>query len=466
MEEEMKRAKFFGFLLLGLILAVSPIFAGGDQQSGGAAQQTGGGAQQSGGSAAAAAAVDVNPDGTVNNPEAVAVDTNKLVFWSLFSGGDGAWMDRIIADYNKTNPAKQVQSIMLVWGDYYMKLGTAVAARKGPDIGVSHVSRLPELVEQGMIISIDDQAAKAGIKWSDYPPALINSITFNGKKYAIPLDTHAEVQYSNIDILNAAGVQNNKGQITVANWNELKAILDKIKPVLKPGQTALSLTNTGDDPYRIWWAVYFQMGGTALTNTAGNQVTVDRAIAIRAADFVKSLWTDGYILPGITDHGQIFRAGDAALLWTGTWNTGANSEVKGLNFGAQAFPRLYGTNDACWADAHVFVIPTKQARNANDTQASVAFAYWAGTTGAPTWAQSGQIPSYNPVLTSPAFTALPYRADYAKAASTAVLPSQHVKFGAMKDAIIRNLDTIWTGQATTAAAIDKALSDLASAIKN
>ena len=36
---------------------------------------------------------DINEDGTVNNPEAVKVDENKLVFWSLFSGGDGEYMD-------------------------------------------------------------------------------------------------------------------------------------------------------------------------------------------------------------------------------------------------------------------------------------------------------------------------------------------------------------------------------------
>ena len=41
---------------------------------------------------------DVNEAGTVNNPEAVAVDANKLVLWSLFSGGDGSYMDKIIAD--------------------------------------------------------------------------------------------------------------------------------------------------------------------------------------------------------------------------------------------------------------------------------------------------------------------------------------------------------------------------------
>ena len=447
----MKGTKFLIFLLLGLILAVSPIFAAGGQQQG-ASTGTG-------------EAVSINEDGTVNNPEAVAVDPNKLVFWSLFSGGDGAWMDKIIADFNNTQPSKQVQSIMLVWGDYYIKLGTAVAARRGPDIGVSHVSRLPELVEQGMVVSIDDQAARAGVKWSDYPPAMVESITFNGKKYAIPLDTHAEIMFSNIDILNAAGVPHNNGQLSVGNWNEFKAILDRIKPTLKPDQTTISLTNTGDDPYRIWWAVYFQMGGTPLVNAAGNQVTLDRSIAIRAADFVKSFWTDGYILPGITNHGQIFRAGNAAFVWCGTWETGVNTEVRNLKFGAQAFPRLFGTNDACWADAHVYVIPTKQSRNANDTQAAVNFAYWGGTSGAATWAQSGQIPSYVPALSSSAFTSLPYRADYAGAAGTAVLPPQHVNFGMMKDAIIRNLDTIWTDMATSTAAIDTILSDLNSAVR-
>ena len=91
-------------------------------------------------SAAAEERKNVNDDGTVNNPEQVAVDANKLVMWSLFSGGDGSFMTKMIEEYNGTNPTKQVQSIMLVWADYYTKLQTAVAAGKGPDMGISHAS--------------------------------------------------------------------------------------------------------------------------------------------------------------------------------------------------------------------------------------------------------------------------------------------------------------------------------------
>ncbi|WP_169312640.1 ABC transporter substrate-binding protein [Leadbettera azotonutricia] len=453
----MKSAKTMTILLLGLILAASPLFAAGGQQGGAAP------APASGGSTAA---VSVNEDGTVNNPEDVKVDPNKLVFWSLFSGGDGAWMDKIIADYNQTGPSKQVQSVMLVWADYYIKFGTAVAARKGPDIGVSHVSRLPELVEQGMVVPVDAYAQKAGVNWNDFAPAMVEGVTFNGKKYAIPLDTHAEIMYVNTDILTAAGVALTNGQIRVNNAAEFKAVLDKVKSTLKAGQTVISLPQSGDEPYRIWWATYFQMGGTPLVNAAGTQVTLNRDIAIRAAEYVKSFFTDGYVLPGISDGGQMFQNGLSAITWNGTWMTGVFSETSGLHFAAQPYPRVFGTNDACWADAHVFVIPTKQARNEANTQAAVDFTAWAVTKGGPTWAGSGQIPSNIPVQSSPAFTALPYRADYARAATTAVLPSKNVHFGAFKDSMITNLDLVWGGQATPAVAIQNITDAITQAIRN
>ena len=147
------------------------------------------------------AVVDINDDGTVNNPEAVAVDKDKLVFWSLFSGGDGGFMDEIVSEYNKTNPPKQVQSIMLVWADYYTKLMTAVAAGKGPDIGVAHISKLPELVEQGVIVNIDEYATSVGTNWNAFTPAMNEGVMFDGKYYAMPLDTHAEIMYFNRDLL-------------------------------------------------------------------------------------------------------------------------------------------------------------------------------------------------------------------------------------------------------------------------
>jgi multiple sugar transport system substrate-binding protein len=272
--------------------------------------------------------------------------------------------------------------------------------------------------------------------------------------------------FFNKEWLDKAGVAlNANGQLTIAGTTEFTAILKKLKAVAGDGQTALSLPQTGDDPYRVWWATYFQMGGAPLVNAAGDKITLDEATAVKAADYLKSLWKDGYILKGIVDHQKLFQGGNAGLVFTGTWATGAFEQTQDLQFGAQEFPSLFNNSDACWADAHTFIIPVKKSRSEADTQAAVNFIYWASTKGATTWAGSGQIPSNLDVQQSAAYKALPYRSSYMKAASTAVLPSKNEHFYAMKEAIIRNLDTIWTGQVTTEEGIKTLTSELEEAIQ-
>ena len=406
---------------------------------------------------------DVNEDGTVNNPEAVQVDENKLVFWSLFSGGDGGFMDEIIADYNSKGPSREVQSIMLVWADYYTKLQTAVAAGKGPDIGVSHVSKLPELVDQGVVEPIDSYLEQMGFDMSSvYASNSIDSVTFDGQIYAIPLDTHAEILYYNTDILERAGVAlNADGQLDINSWDEFKAIMDQCKAVLEDGETTLSMTNAGDDPYRIWWATYFQMGGTPLVNDDGTEVTLDMDIAKKAAETVKSLFEDGYIIEGIDDHQQLFQSGKAAFATCGTWATGAFEKTENLNFGAQAWPKLFD-NDSCWADSHTMILPVNPDRTEEETLAAVEFLVWVSGDGGAIWAGSGQIPSNMSVLESDEYLSMPYRSSYKSALQTAVLPSKNPHFYAMKDGIIENLNTYWTNVADVDTAIQGLYDELES----
>lgn len=406
---------------------------------------------------------DVNEDGTVNNPEAVQVDENKLVFWSLFSGGDGGFMDEIIADYNSKGPSREVQSIMLVWADYYTKLQTAVAAGKGPDIGVSHVSKLPELVDQGVVEPIDSYLEQMGFDMSSvYASNSIDSVTFDGQIYAIPLDTHAEILYYNTDILERAGVAlNADGQLDINSWDEFKAIMDQCKAVLEDGETTLSMTNAGDDPYRIWWATYFQMGGTPLVNDDGTEVTLDMDIAKKASETVKSLFEDGYIIEGIDDHQQLFQSGKAAFATCGTWATGAFEKTENLNFGAQAWPKLFD-NDSCWADSHTMILPVNPDRTEEETLAAVEFLVGVSGDGGAIWAGSGQIPSNMSVLESDEYLGMPYRSSYKSALQTAVLPSKNPHFYAMKDGIIENLNTYWTNVADVDTAIQGLYDELES----
>lgn len=413
------------------------------------------------GETASGAVTDVNEDGTVNNPENVKIDDGKLVFWSLFSGGDGTFMDQIISDYNGGSPKMGVQSIMLVWDDYYTKLQTAVAAGKGPDIGISHVSKLPELVNEGSVIALNDYLDQLGVDLSGlFSQNSLDSVTFDGDVYAVPLDTHAEIMYFNKDILTDAGVElNENGQLDIGSTDEFYAVLDKIKAVIPEGSSALSLTNSGDDPYRLWWASYYQMGGKALVSDDGTQVTMDKEIAVKAAEFVKSLYDKGYILEGIDDHQAFFQSGKAGLLFAGTWATGALESTENLKFGAQTFPQLFD-NDACWADSHTLIIPFSKERTEDETLAAVEFALAASSDGGATWAKSGQIPANLKVLESDDYLKLPYRSDYKSALDKAVMPTKNPNFYGMKAGMIDSLNAYWTGQTDAQGAIDNLYGEL------
>ncbi len=409
------------------------------------------------------AKTDINEDGTVNNPESVKVDENKLVFWSLFSGGDGEFMDQVIEEYNSGSPTKEVQSIMLVWDDYYTKLQTAVAAGKGPDIGVSHASKLPELVDQGVVEPIDGYLEDLGMDLTTmYSKNSLETVTFDGKIYAVPLDTHAEILYYNTDILAKAGVElNAEGKLDINSWDDFKVILDKCKAVMGDGESTIALTNNGDDPYRIWWATYFQMGGTPLVNDDGTKVTMDKDIAVKAAEFVKGLYDEGYVAAGIEDHQKFFQSGKAAFYFGGTWGTGALEKTENLKFAAQPWPKLFD-NDSCWADSHTLILPVNSKRSEEDSKAAVEFLVGASNEGGLTWAGSGQIPSSNAVRESQEYLDMPYRSTYASALDTAVMPSQNPHFYAMKAGMIESLNTLWSDTADAAAAIDSLAGELES----
>ena len=70
--------------------------------------------------------------------------------------------------------------------------------------------KLPELVDQGVVEPLNDYLDELGVDLSSmYTQNSLDSVTFDGEIYAIPLDTHAEVMYYNKDILEKAGVELN-----------------------------------------------------------------------------------------------------------------------------------------------------------------------------------------------------------------------------------------------------------------
>ena len=338
--------------------------------------------------------------------------------------------------------------------------------RQNPcDGGYAIAAGLEQVIEyiRDLHFSPDDVEYLRGLNlFDDDFLEYLRGFHFTGDIYAIPLDTHAEIMYYNTDILEKAGVElNADGQLDISSKDDFFAILDKCKAVMGDGESVISLPNNGDDPYRVWWATYFQMGGTPLVSDDGTEVTMDKDIAVKAAEFVKSLYDEGYVAEGIDDHQKFFQSGKAAIYIGGTWGTGALEQTDGLNFGAQPFPQLFD-NDSCWADSHTLILPVNPDRTEEETKAAVEFMVAASKDGGATWAGSGQIPANKEVLDSQEYKDMPYRSSYKAALDTAVLPSKNPHFYAMKAGMIDSLNTLWSDAADASGAIDSLYGELES----
>ena len=175
--------------------------------------------------------------------------------------------------------------------------------------------------------------------------------------------------------------------------SDFAAILAKCKESLPEDVSPIALTNSGDDPFRVWYAVYFQMGGADFVNDDATEVTLDEDTARAAMEYVKSLYDDGYVLPGIDDHSAIFQSGKAVFEFGGTWVTGIFEATDGLNFNVTEFPLLYGDTAYCWADSHTLTLPANPDRTEEESLEAVKFLVYASNEGGLTWSGSGQIPS-------------------------------------------------------------------------
>jgi multiple sugar transport system substrate-binding protein len=126
-----------------------------------------------------------------------ATTSGPLTYWNLFSGGDGLRMNQMESDFAKSHPDIPVNSVTLTWGaPYYTKLAMATVGGHPPDIAIMHLSRMLGYAPAGLLMPFDpDQLAQHGITADKFLPKIWENAHYNGKLYALPLDTHPFVMY-------------------------------------------------------------------------------------------------------------------------------------------------------------------------------------------------------------------------------------------------------------------------------
>src|SRR4051812_41546420 len=193
-----------------------------------------------------------------------------LAFWHLFGGGDGARLTAMLDELAKEHSDIKVRSLILPWGNpYYTKLSLAAVGGSPPDVAISHATRLAEFAPANLVEPLPaDLLDRHGIGPDKFNEAAWKLGTYNGKQYAIPLDTHPFVLYVNTKLAKQAGLLDAGG--TLKQLDGPNGLLDAFEAVKQKTKTpGLVMETRGVTPWRLFLTLYTQLGGKPVVTKGG-----------------------------------------------------------------------------------------------------------------------------------------------------------------------------------------------------
>ncbi|HVO21145.1 MAG TPA: extracellular solute-binding protein [Anaeromyxobacter sp.] len=360
----------------------------------------------------------------------------EITLWDFLSGGDGVRWKQMVEDFNKSQSDYHVSGTTLTWGDpFYTRVHVAVTAGETPDVMTYHLSHFPAGLKLGDLRPIPESELKmVGLAYKDFNPALVDismgmSKAFGkaGVLYGVPLDTHTVVLYYNKDLLKKAGLLGADGKPTgLTGIDGFTAALKKIKAATGELPLALSTANDAGSPFRMWYTLFMQQGGSM---SAGGKLKLDQVDTLgKTALQVMVDWTKDGLIPASAAYPAsvaLFTTGKAAFMFNGNWEvpTMVDMKAKGtlpFDYGVMAFPKLYA-NASTFADSHELCIPanTKSPISAEKLKGVLTFIAYIEK-HADYWAGGGHLPAYLPALNSPALAKLVPVNEYAGQAAKQV----------------------------------------------
>ena len=165
-----------------------------------------------------------------------------LQFWNGFTGGDGAFMKKLVDQFNTEHKNIAVSVQTMQWADYCTKLPTAVTAGKGPEIAVMHVDSVATNAARKIIEPLDDVAKALNLTEADFAPVPWKAGIYKGVRYSIPLDVHPLGFFYNKAVMEKADLDPDSPPLTKDAYMDA---LDKLKAKGIAGHWASPFAFTG-----------------------------------------------------------------------------------------------------------------------------------------------------------------------------------------------------------------------------
>lgn len=403
------------------------------------------------GTAASASAQEITLARFFGACEAAGTDTKNSV-------GEACIIQSIINAAEAELDGVTINTLPIEWGSFYDQIKAAYVSNTPPEIHVMHRHRIPEFASLGAIADLSDDLAGAGIDTSDWADNALESVSYEGGIYGVPLDFHAKLWHVNMDLLAEAELVRDGKPVLPTSPQELLEHAKQVKAATGGDYLAADFA-TGDLGVRVILALMWQQDTNIFED---DTATIDNDATRNAVRAITQLFDAGLANPQLdySDAQQAFLSGEVAILVNGTWVVDqfeaetSNSESELSNYYVADFPTLFDIG-ATWADSHMWAVPASlKAGDPAKYEAALKVLDFINDHNGD-WARTGHMAVRKSVLNSAEYAALPHRSEYAGTVAIAKDTPPSVQYSAIKDVLTREFQSIWlTGKDISAALAD------------
>ena len=327
-----------------------------------------------------------------------------ITYWNGLTGADGKVMDELIDQFTRETGIK-VEQQRIIWADLYAKLQVSVPAGEGPDLVLIHTVEVPHFADDGILESMDDATVGAkGFRGEDYIPSTWQGATFQGKRYAIPLDVPQHLFYMNVKVMRDAGLVEPDGKPKVPGSRD--DLLAMAKRVAKDDTFGFAIGTVNPGKYTWGFHNLLWQNGANVYGPDLKRSALTEAAAIEAAELWASFHAQHKVAPPANASCRdAFIAGKLGMWLAGSWNFTGLRDAK-VEFAAAPVPRLF-KQPVVWSQPHVFAFPKPKAADAARREAAWTHIRWMSDHVAEWTLKAGQVSALRKAHSDPRIAADP-----------------------------------------------------------
>ena len=266
------------------------------------------------------------------------------------------WLQGVITGWNQRNPSQKVTLLLLpeASNDQLAQLVANLQAKSAEyDVIDMDVIWTAEFASNGWIIPLPQSQFPLG----EFLKPAVDTAMYQGRLYAVPDYSNADLLYYRKDILAKAGKQPPK------TWAQLQKLAETVAP--KYGLYGYAGTFAPYEGLTVNFAEAVQSAGGSILSPEGTKVTVNSASALQGLEFLVNGFQQGWI-PQIAltyeeeSAQNAFEAGQFLFLdnWPDVYAAlsvpGPRNKVYG-KFGIAALPGLDGTGSSSLGGANLAI---------------------------------------------------------------------------------------------------------------